>query len=140
MQEIRKDFSLEKQCGCIQSPPPESTKNRLDKCCYCHMDIAAPALDKGNPASLWGCCLVRAILASLSGIQTPGSAGAALLRGDTLAGQKHIPESYSLCTMVLGWQSTRGSSQVEKAVGGHVMAHTCPAMVSQVLMELSRCS
>lgn len=44
----------------IQSPPPESFKNRLDKCCYCH--IVALALDTESPSSLWGCCLFSVVL------------------------------------------------------------------------------
>lgn len=58
---MRKDFSLEKECGCIQSLPAESIKNRLDKCYYCHMDIVAPALDKESPSSLWSCCFIQGI-------------------------------------------------------------------------------
>lgn len=70
----------------------------------------------------------------VSRTQTPGSAGADLLPGDTLTG-KNTSQNLTamLYTMALGWQNAQGSSQAKKAVG-------CPAMVSQALMELSRCS
>lgn len=88
-------------------------------------------LFQGSPYKV---CL---ILVSLSRIQTPGSAGAALPPRDTLTGQNTSQNlTPMLCTMALGWQNAQGSSQAKKAMG-----RPCndPHKVSQVLMELSRC-
>lgn len=69
--------------------------------------------------------------------QTPASAGADLLPGDTLTCENTSQNlTAMLCNMALGWQNAQGSSQAKKAVG----CPTHPAMVSQVLMELPRCS
>lgn len=55
---------------------------------------------------------------------------------------KHIPKSYSLCTMALGWQSAQGSSQAEKAVGGlrhapHMSSNGVPSPDGAVQVQLT---